>query len=66
MSIDSPASTQVSFLSCGVSSSPATASVPPRDLTLASTMSYEAVLAEGAISPTSAANSIGEDSGSHT
>ena len=53
MPIDSPASTpQVSFLSCGVSSSPATASVPPRDLTLASTMSYEAVLAEGAVSPT--------------
>ncbi|CAG8888074.1 unnamed protein product [Penicillium egyptiacum] len=58
MSIDSPASTpQVSFLSCGVSSSPATASVPPRDLTLASTMSYEAV------SPARAANSIGEDRG---
>ncbi|CAG7939313.1 unnamed protein product [Penicillium nalgiovense] len=64
MCIDSPASTpQVSFLSCGVSSSPATASVPSRDLTLASTMSYEAVLAEGAVS---AANSIGEDHGSHT
>ncbi|CAI7584600.1 unnamed protein product [Penicillium viridicatum] len=66
MSIDSPASTpQVSFLSCGVSSSPATASVPRRDLTLASTMSYEAVLAEGAVSPASAANSVGEDRGSH-
>ncbi|KAK4871385.1 hypothetical protein LT330_000622 [Penicillium expansum] len=67
MSIDSPASTpQVSFLSCGVSSSPATASVPPRDLTLASTMSYEAVLAEGAFSPASATNSVAEDGGSHT
>ncbi|KAJ5795536.1 uncharacterized protein N7518_004076 [Penicillium psychrosexuale] len=67
MSIDSPASTpQVSFLSCGVSSSPATASVPPRDLTLASTMSYEAVLADEAVSPASAANSISEDCGSHT
>ncbi|KAI2727747.1 hypothetical protein DTO027I6_1966 [Penicillium roqueforti] len=66
MSIDSPASTpQVSFLSCGVSSSPA-ASVPPRDLTLASTMSYEAVLADEAVSPASAANSISEDCGSHT
>lgn len=60
MSIDSSGSTpQVSFLSCGVSSSPATASVPPRDLTLASTMSYEAV------SPASAANGVGEDRGSH-
>ncbi|CAI7664609.1 unnamed protein product [Penicillium glandicola] len=66
MSIDSPASTpQVSFLSCGVSSSPATASVPPRDLTLASTMSYEAVLAEGAVSPASVANSIGDDRDFH-
>ncbi|KGO64037.1 hypothetical protein PITC_012740 [Penicillium italicum] len=65
MSVDSPASTpQVSFLSCGVSSSPATASVPPRDLTLASTMSYEAVLAEGTVSPASAANSVDEDCGS--
>ncbi|CAG8010659.1 unnamed protein product [Penicillium salamii] len=42
---DSP---QLSFLSCGVSSSPAT--VPLRDLALASTMSYEAGLAEEAIS----------------
>ncbi|KAJ5208933.1 hypothetical protein N7449_003312 [Penicillium cf. viridicatum] len=66
MSIDSSGSTpQVSFLSCGMSSSPATASVPPRDLTLASTMSYEAVLAEGAVSPASAANGVGEDCGSH-
>ncbi|KAJ5384533.1 hypothetical protein N7517_002444 [Penicillium concentricum] len=66
MSIDSPASTpQVSFLSCGVSSSPATASVPLRDLTLASTVSYEAVLAEGAVSPASAANNTGEDRASH-
>ncbi|KOS39812.1 hypothetical protein ACN38_g9330 [Penicillium nordicum] len=66
MSIDSPTSTpQVTFLSCGVSSSPATASVPPRDLTLASTMSYEAVLAEGSVSPASAVNSVSEDRGSH-
>ncbi|CAI7602849.1 unnamed protein product [Penicillium bialowiezense] len=52
ISVDSPISPQVSFLSCGVSSSPAT--VPLRDLTLASTMSYEAGLAEKAISPASA------------
>ncbi|CAG8939564.1 unnamed protein product [Penicillium salamii] len=44
---DSP---QLSFLSRGVSSSPAT--VPLRDLALASTMSYEAGLAEEAISST--------------
>ncbi|EKV07367.1 hypothetical protein PDIG_65250 [Penicillium digitatum PHI26] len=67
MSVDSPTSTpQVSFLSCGVSSSPATASVPPRDLTLASTMSYEAVLAEGAVSPASVSNHIDEDRNPHT
>ncbi|OQE46946.1 hypothetical protein PENCOP_c001G02716 [Penicillium coprophilum] len=67
MSIDSPASTpQVSFSSCGVSSSPATASVPLRDLALASTVSYEEVLAEGAGSPASPANNIGEDCDFHT
>ncbi|KAJ5293766.1 hypothetical protein PENANT_c002G11342 [Penicillium antarcticum] len=44
--LDSPVTPQLSFLSCGVSSSPATASVPLRDLVLASTMSYEAALAE--------------------
>ncbi|KAJ5341098.1 hypothetical protein N7541_010222 [Penicillium brevicompactum] len=52
VSVDSPISPQVSFLSCGVSSSPAT--VPLRDLALASTMSYEAGLAEEAISSASA------------
>ncbi|KAJ6071981.1 hypothetical protein N7499_009995 [Penicillium canescens] len=52
LSLDSPALTpQLSFLSCGVSSSPATASVPLRDLVLASTQSYEAVLAEKTVSP---------------
>ncbi|KAJ5861336.1 uncharacterized protein N7529_008646 [Penicillium soppii] len=55
VSIDSPASPQVSFLSCGVSSSPVTAGVPLRDLTLASTMSYEAVLAEQTVPPASPA-----------
>ncbi|KAJ5835004.1 hypothetical protein N7447_001030 [Penicillium robsamsonii] len=66
MSIDSPDSTpQVSFLSCGVSSSPATTSVPLRDLALASTVSYEAVLAERAVSPTNVANNTGEDRASH-
>ncbi|CAG7983557.1 unnamed protein product [Penicillium salamii] len=49
---DSP---QLSFLSCGVSSSPAT--VPLRDLALALTMSYEAGLAEEAIS-----SSVGSES----
>ncbi|KAJ5188643.1 hypothetical protein N7491_004963 [Penicillium cf. griseofulvum] len=66
ISIDSPASTpQVSFLSCGVSSSPATACVPLRDLTLASTVSYEADLAE-IVSPASVSNSTSEDRDSHT
>ncbi|KAJ5514129.1 hypothetical protein N7463_003681 [Penicillium fimorum] len=67
MSINSPGSTpQVSFLSCAVSSSPATASVPLRDLALASTVSYEAVLAERAVSPASVANKTVEDRASHT
>ncbi|KAJ5960394.1 uncharacterized protein N7479_007544 [Penicillium vulpinum] len=64
MLMDSPTSTpQVSFLSCGVSSSPASASVPL--LAVASTMSYEAVLAEGAVSPDSVANSTSENCDSH-
>ncbi|KAJ5773973.1 hypothetical protein N7457_008869 [Penicillium paradoxum] len=65
MAIDSPSSTpQVSFLSCGVSSSPAT-SVPLRDLALACTMSYEAALAEETASPASAKNiNPSEDCGS--
>jgi hypothetical protein len=60
MSVDFP-SPQVSFLSCGVSSSPATG-VPLRDLTLASTMSYEAALVEK-VSPASA-SSLSEKRGS--
>ncbi|KAJ5163576.1 uncharacterized protein N7500_005406 [Penicillium coprophilum] len=63
---ESASTPQVSFLSCGVSSSPATASVPLRDLTLASTVSYEEVLAERVDSPASVANNIGEDCDFHT
>ncbi|KAJ5749193.1 uncharacterized protein N7511_010889 [Penicillium nucicola] len=57
--LDSPVTPQLSFLSCGVSSSPAMASVPLRDLALASTMSYEAALAEKTVSP--ALEETGED-----